>query len=136
MVSFTTLFTAVTAATTAVVASPLEALKQARGIQPGTGTHNGYFYSFWTDGRGSIDYNNGPRGSYTSRWNNVNNWVGGKGWKPGPPKVVGYNGTWNNYNVSPSAKRNPQIPHLTNPLFSFAGQLLPLSLRMDHQPSR
>ncbi|KAK4209926.1 family 11 putative glycoside hydrolase [Rhypophila decipiens] len=99
MVSFTALVTALAAVTTAV-ASPLNAIKQARGIQPGTGQHNGFFYSFWTDGRGSIDYNNGPRGSYTSKWNNVNNWVGGKGWKPGPPKVVGYNGTWNNYNVN------------------------------------
>jgi len=98
MVSFTSLLTAaVTAA--CVVASPLELLKQ-RGIQPGQGTHNGYFYSFWTDGRGSVDYNNGPAGSYRVSWNNVNNWVGGKGWNPGPPKTIAYNGTWNNYNVN------------------------------------
>lgn len=95
MVSFTVLL-ATLAAT--VTASPLEALK--RGIQPGTGTHNGFFYSYWTDGRGSVDYNNGPAGSYKVSWNNVNNWVGGKGWNPGPPRVVTYNGTWNNYNVN------------------------------------
>jgi len=95
MVSFTLLF-ATLAAT--VTASPLEAIK--RGIQPGTGTHNGFFYSYWTDGRGSVDYNNGPAGSYRVSWNNVNNWVGGKGWNPGPPRVVNYNGTWNNYNVN------------------------------------
>jgi endo-1,4-beta-xylanase len=96
MVSFTLLLTALAASV--ATASPLEALK--RGIQPGTGTHDGYFYSFWTDGRGSVDYNNGPRGSYSVSWNNVNNWVGGKGWNPGPPRKVAYNGTWNNYNVN------------------------------------
>lgn len=95
MVSFTSLVVALAAATTAL-ASPLELVK--RGIQPGTGTHNGFFYSFWTDGGGSVDYNNGPRGSYTVSWRNVNNWVGGKGWNPGSPRKVGYNGTWNNYN--------------------------------------
>ncbi|KAK1750188.1 glycoside hydrolase [Echria macrotheca] len=97
MVSFTTFLTALAATT--VTASPIQELQQ-RGIQPGTGTHNGYFYSYWTDGRGSIDYNNGPAGSYNAKWNNVNNWVGGKGWNPGPPRKVAYNGTWNNYNVN------------------------------------
>lgn len=102
MVSFTLLCAAIAASVTSVAASPLEMLKQheARGIQPGTGNHNGFFYSFWKDNQGSVDYNNGARGSYNVRWSNVNNWVGGKGWKPGPPRVVKYNGTWNNYNIN------------------------------------
>jgi endo-1,4-beta-xylanase len=114
MVSFSLLCAAVAASVTSVVASPLEMLKQheARGIQPGVGTHNGFFYSYWTDGRGSVDYNNGPRGSYNVRWNNVNNWVGGKGWKPGPPRVVKYNGTWNNYNVNSCMCTLPDQPWL------------------------
>ncbi|KAK4443560.1 Xyn11A [Podospora aff. communis PSN243] len=99
MVSFTTLLTAVAAAATSVTASPIEQLT-ARGIQPGQGTHNGFFYSYWKDNGGTVDYNNGERGSYNVRWTNVNNWVGGKGWKPGPPRKVAYNGTWNNYNVN------------------------------------
>ena len=104
MVSFTTLLTSVAAmAVTLVSASPMAL--EGRGIQPGTGNHNGFFYSYWTDGRGSVDYNNGPAGSYNVKWNNVNNWVGGKGWNPGPPRVVKYNGTWNNYNVN-SCKRS------------------------------
>ncbi|KAK3685328.1 concanavalin A-like lectin/glucanase domain-containing protein [Podospora appendiculata] len=98
MVSFTSLLLAAAAVTGGALASPLEALK--RGIQPGTGTDNGFFYSFWTDGKGSVDYTNGPAGSYKSKWTNVNNWVGGKGWNPGPPKTIAYNGTWNNYNVN------------------------------------
>ncbi|KAL2258812.1 hypothetical protein VTK26DRAFT_7728 [Humicola hyalothermophila] len=99
MVSFTTLLTAVATVATTATASPLNLLTE-RGIQPGQGTHDGYFYSFWKDDPGSVDFNNGPGGSYSVTWNNVNNWVGGKGWKPGPPRVVAYNGTWNNYNVN------------------------------------
>jgi endo-1,4-beta-xylanase len=115
MVSFTLLVSALAAA---VTASPLQAM-QERGIQPGTGTHDGYFYSFWTDGRGSVDYNNGPRGSYRVTWNNVNNWVGGKGWNPGPPRKVAYNGTWNNYNVNScthSSSFPVSHPHLPSPI--------------------
>lgn len=130
MVSFTLLLTALAASV--ATASPLEALK--RGIQPGTGTHDGYFYSFWTDGRGSVDYNNGPRGSYSVSWNNVNNWVGGKGWNPGPPRKVAYNGTWNNYNVN-SCKSNlfPAKSPFQRKLTCWHR---PGALRLDHQPPR
>ena len=112
MVSFTTLLTALAAT---VTASPLQAI-QERGIQPGTGTHDGFFYSIWTDGRGSVDYTNGPRGSYKVTWNNVNNWVGGKGWNPGPPRKIAYNGTWNNYNVNSCASPLPSHPIITHPI--------------------
>lgn len=98
MVSFTLLLTALAATVTQVAASPLELLK--RGIQPGQGTHDGFFYSFWKDSPGTVDFNPGPRGSYRVSWSNVNNWVGGKGWNPGPPRKIAYNGTWNNYNVN------------------------------------
>ncbi|KAK4141972.1 glycoside hydrolase [Dichotomopilus funicola] len=103
MVSFTTLLAAVAAvAVNPASASPLEAYKEikSRGIQPGTGTHDGFFYSFWTDGQGSVNFENTAGGSYSVQWNNVNNWVGGKGWNPGEPRSVTYNGTWDNYNVN------------------------------------
>jgi len=74
---------------------------QAAGSPQGNGIHSGYYYSFWSDNsRGSVTYTNLPGGSYSSQWSNVGNWVGGKGWNPGGPKTVQYNGTWNGANVN------------------------------------
>lgn len=60
-----------------------------------TGTHNGFYYTFWKDsGDASMGLQAGGR--YTSQWSNgTNNWVGGKGWNPGGPKVVTYSGSYN-----------------------------------------
>ncbi|HSC66856.1 MAG TPA: glycoside hydrolase family 11 protein [Cellvibrio sp.] len=65
-----------------------------------TGTNNGFYYSFWKDsGSASMTLQSGGR--YTSQWtSNTNNWVGGKGWKPGTSsRVVSYSG---NYGVTSS----------------------------------
>ncbi|KAI1435958.1 xylanase [Xylaria sp. CBS 124048] len=88
---------ALLAAVPAALASPLELYKRTA---PGEGTNNGYFYSFWTDGVGSVTYNNGPGGSYDVEWSNVNNFVAGKGWNPGSTRVINYNGTWDAANVN------------------------------------
>jgi endo-1,4-beta-xylanase len=72
----------------------------AAGDPEGNGFHSGYFYSYWSDGRGSVTYNNLVNGSYKAQWNNVGNWVGGKGWNPGGAKTVQYNGTWNAANAN------------------------------------
>ncbi|EMR69774.1 hypothetical protein MGN70_009214 [Eutypa lata] len=101
-----TLLAGLTALASIVTASPLELIQQQqaaekRGIPSGTGTHNGFFYSFWTDGAGNIDYNNGDGGSYSVTWSNVGNFVGGKGWNPGSgSKNVTYSGTWNGASVN------------------------------------
>lgn len=80
---------------------PRSELASSAGSPQGNGFHSGYFYSFWSDNsRGSVTYTNLLNGSYSSTWSNVGNWVGGKGWKPGGPKVVQYNGTWNGANVN------------------------------------
>jgi endo-1,4-beta-xylanase len=50
-----------------------------------TGYNNGYYYSFWTNGAGSVEYTNGPGGEYSVNWANQNggDFTCGKGWNPG-----------------------------------------------------
>lgn len=64
-----------------------------------TGTHNGFYYSFWKDS-GNASMTLHPGGRYSSQWNNsTNNWVGGKGWNPGnSSKVVNYSGYYGGSN--------------------------------------
>lgn len=57
-----------------------------------TGTHNGFYYSFWTDGGGTVTYTNGDAGSYSVDWSNVGNFVGGKGYNPGSAQTINYSG--------------------------------------------
>ncbi|MEU7866563.1 glycoside hydrolase family 11 protein [Dactylosporangium sp. NPDC049140] len=59
-----------------------------------TGTHNGYFFSYWKD-NGNVTMNLGAGGSYSVQWSNMNNAVVGKGWKPGSNHTVNYSGTFN-----------------------------------------
>lgn len=57
--------------------------------------HNGFYHSYWKDSPGTVTIRNLEGGRYTSSWQGVNNWVGGKGWNPGGSKVVSYKGTFN-----------------------------------------
>lgn len=59
----------------------------ARGGTPSsTGTSNGYYYSWWTDGAAQATYTNGGGGQYTLSWSGNNgNLVGGK---DGAPEVL------------------------------------------------
>lgn len=64
----------------------------------GTGTHGGYFYTFWKDG-GTACMTLGSGGNYSTAYNlsGGRNLVAGKGWQTGSTsRRVGYNaGVWN-----------------------------------------
>jgi hypothetical protein len=58
----------------------------------GTGTHDGWFYSHWTDGGGSVIFTLGSGGNYSYEWSKCGNFVGGKGWSTGSSsRNIGYN---------------------------------------------
>lgn len=85
---FTKIVTAALLAISGALAKPVGELAVRQGGTPSsTGTHNGFYYSFWTDGQATVTYTNGEGGSYSVEWSgNAGNWVGGKGWSPGGPR--------------------------------------------------
>ncbi|KAL2840939.1 glycoside hydrolase [Aspergillus pseudodeflectus] len=103
MVSFSAIFLALSAALGALAAPADQVAERSvgetslleRSTPSSTGYHNGYYYSFWTDGGGDVTYTNGNAGSYSVQWSNVGNFVGGKGWNPGSTRTISYGGSFN-----------------------------------------
>ncbi|KAK2739907.1 hypothetical protein FQN55_009080 [Onygenales sp. PD_40] len=98
MISFSALLLVCSAATGAFAGYADHAAKQlfARQSTPSsTGYHNGFYYSWWTDGGSPVTYTNGPGGQYSVQWSSGGNFVGGKGWNPGGPKQITYSGQYN-----------------------------------------
>lgn len=61
-----------------------------------TGTHNGYYWSFWTEGGGTASMTLGAAGNYSTTWSSIQNFTAGKGWKTGTrDRVVCFEGTYN-----------------------------------------
>jgi hypothetical protein len=65
-----------------------------------TGTQNGYYFSHWSAGSGSVTMTLGPCGNYSYNWSNVGDFVGGKGWSTGSSHSVTYSGTFNPYGAA------------------------------------
>lgn len=87
MVSFSSLLVASSAIAGALAAPANNTIRSqlmGRSTPSATGTNNGFYYSWWTDG-GAADatYTNGPGGEYKITWGTGGNLVGGKGWNPG-----------------------------------------------------
>jgi endo-1,4-beta-xylanase len=93
MVSFKSILLALTAAT-GVLSAPFDflherddgnatAIEKRQTTANSVGTHNGYFYSWWSDGGGYAQYTMGEGSRYSVNWRNTGNFVGGKGWNPG-----------------------------------------------------
>lgn len=97
---FSSVFVAASAAVSAMAApvaepnpSPDMTLMQ-RSTPAGTGTSNGYYYSFYDAGGGTVTYNNGAAGEYSVDWTDCNNFVAGKGWSTGSARAIKFSGTY------------------------------------------
>ncbi|RKN49467.1 glycoside hydrolase family 11 protein [Micromonospora endolithica] len=79
-----------------VVAAPSAHAEADRTLTSNlTGTHNGFYFSFWKDS-GNASMTLRENGRYTSSWDrSTNNWVGGKGWATGTRRTVTYSGSYN-----------------------------------------
>jgi endo-1,4-beta-xylanase len=93
MISFVSLALGIAIITGAFAApsaelSERELVKRQSITSSETGTSGGYYYSFWTDGGGSVTYTNGDAGAYSVEWTNSGNFVGGKGWNPGSARYA------------------------------------------------
>ncbi|CAI6319773.1 unnamed protein product [Periconia digitata] len=126
MVSFKVLALAMTAVT-GVLAAPFDflherddanataTLERRQNTPNGEGQHNGYFYSWWSDGGGSAVYTMGEGSKYSVRWTNTGNFVGGKGWNPGNGRVINYGGSFspqgNGYLAVYGWTRNPLVEY-------------------------
>ncbi|GAA1864677.1 glycoside hydrolase family 11 protein [Myceligenerans crystallogenes] len=105
-------------AAAAAVALVVTAANPAAAIDTNQeGTHNGFFYSFWTDTPGTASMNLGSGGNYSMNWGSGNNnVVGGKGWNPGTNtrKInysASYNPNGNSYLTLYGWTRNPLVEY-------------------------
>ncbi|HTP29747.1 MAG TPA: glycoside hydrolase family 11 protein [Anaeromyxobacteraceae bacterium] len=61
-----------------------------------TGTDGGYFYSFWTNGNGSVRMTLDGSNGYSVQWSNAGDFTCGKGWRVGSGHTISYSGSYSN----------------------------------------
>lgn len=88
MVALSTLLSVVLAGAGALAAPAADAdqsvaLEKRQSTPNSQGTHDGFFYSWWSDGASPATYTNLAGGKYRIEWQSGGNLVGGKGWNPG-----------------------------------------------------
>ncbi|KAF4978810.1 hypothetical protein FZEAL_4877 [Fusarium zealandicum] len=108
MVSFSYLLAAASAFST-ILAVPTANTAEAglsKRTSSSTGTHGGYYYSFWTDNPNIVTYQNLNAGQFSVKWSGTGNHVGGKGWNPGAASPNG-----NSYLAVYGWTRNPLIEY-------------------------
>ncbi|KAK6952103.1 hypothetical protein Daesc_006634 [Daldinia eschscholtzii] len=121
MVSFKSLIVAWASLASVVSASPVnitdsELLEKRQSTPSATGRHNGYYFSWWTDGGSQVTYTNEAGGRYSVKWGGGGgNFVGGKGWNPGGPKEIRYSGSYqpngNSYLAVYGWTQNPLVEY-------------------------
>lgn len=119
MVSFTSIITAATAIVGALAVPATEnkdLITRQTLTSSKTGTNGGFYYSFWTDGAGQVQYSNGNAGQYSVKWSgNRGNFVAGKGWMPGSARTITYGGQYspngNSYLSIYGWTKNPLIEY-------------------------
>lgn len=136
MVSFTSLALAALAATGALTApttsDDVAALEKRQSTPNGQGTHDGYFWSWWSDGGSPATYTNLAGGGYSVQWQSGGNVVGGKGWQPGLRErcVLAPLTITHPHALTGSPQVHPVLGHVP-----AQRQQLPGRVRLDAQPA-
>ncbi|KAJ5588938.1 endo-1-4-beta-xylanase 2 [Penicillium hordei] len=95
MFSFSTLMLAACACVS-TFAAPTDSYLAERALTTSqTGENNGYHYSFWTNGGGQVQYNNGKNGEYDVSWKDCGDFTSGKGWSTGTNRDIHFAGNFN-----------------------------------------
>ena len=77
---------------------------------------DGYFYSYWSSGSGSVQMTECSGGYYNVYWGGVGDFVVGKGWNPGSSHTVNYSGS---FSPSGGASYLSLYGWTTNPLVEY-----------------
>ncbi|KAJ7126038.1 glycosyl hydrolases family 11-domain-containing protein [Mycena epipterygia] len=133
MVSFSSLLLSIVTVAVAGVSALPGNLTSRSGTASSTGTSNGYYYSFWTDGGAAVTYTNEAGGEYSVTWSGNGNFVGGKGWNPGSAQAISFSGTYspngNSYLSVYGWTTNPLVEYYVTESFGSYNPSTGLSLK-------